>query len=197
MWTGFRQKLLRPWRLNSLMSCWCSLGAWDLLFLLWAREMKSRRQGMVLGDEEKPSHSCINYTIWGETLRASAQRSKARAAEPEMTDRFSSPISLLSQDSLLFTVLSETNSKQFVSSGLKQEVGFLSQEVTRLIYLQFNMELWSCNDQICLILSSCRLWDSRVLIERFSKPPGVRKAQRILMKCWNVAHQIRYIHWRL
>lgn len=64
-WAGFRQKLLRPWRLVSLMSCWCSLGVWDLLFLLWAREMKSRRQGMVLGDEGKPSHSCINHIILG------------------------------------------------------------------------------------------------------------------------------------
>lgn len=99
--------------------------------------------------------------------------------------------SLESGLTVVYGAFRSTKSKQFVFSGLKQEVGFLSQEVIHLIYLQFNTELWRCKDQIYLILSSCHFWDSRGLIERFSKPLGVRKAQRILMKCWNVAYQIR------
>lgn len=61
-----------------------------------------------------------------------------------------------------------TNNEHLISSGLKQ--GHL-----RSIYLQSDLKLWSCNNQGCMIQSSCGLCDSRVPTERFSKPLRVRE----------------------
>lgn len=125
-----------------------------------------------LGDEGKPLCSCINHTIWEVNTEGIIPEKRNLSWRTRNDGQILIPnFSLGSVLIVIYEAFRSTNKEHLISSGLKQELGdSVPGSHSRSIYLESNLNLWNCSNQACMIQSSCRLWDNRVLCERISKP---------------------------